>query len=50
MTPGQLSRYPITGHAYDYDGCFERVEYAQAVRDKLPEFAEPSGLEGEAPV
>ena len=42
------SGWRITGHEYDYGTCFERVEHAQAVRDKLPEFAEPSGLEGEA--
>jgi hypothetical protein len=29
----------ITGHEYDYDGCFATLKYAQNARNRLPEFA-----------
>jgi hypothetical protein len=32
----------ITGHEYDYGSCFDRVEWAQHTRDRLPEFALPT--------
>lgn len=32
----------IDGHEYDYDGCFDRLEDAQAIRDRLSEFAAPT--------
>lgn len=34
----------IIGHEYDYNGCFDQLEHAKRVRDRLPEFAEPGGV------